>query len=211
MAKAYADLFVARGGRFVTGDARTLARTGTRWTVSTDDGVVAADQVLVALGPWSDDIFGPLRVALPFGVKRGYHMHYAPREGATLAHPILDADNAYLLAPMTRGIRMTTGAEFARRDRAPSPVQIERCEPVARALVPLGGRVDAQAWLGARPCLPDLLPVIGPAPSQPGLWFDFGHQHHGFTLGPVTGRLVAEMMTGAVPFTDPAPYRADRF
>jgi D-amino-acid dehydrogenase len=43
------------------------------------------------------------------------------------------------------------------------------------------------------------------------LWFDFGHQHLGFTLGPVTGRLVAEIMTGQAPFTDPAPYAATRF
>ena len=54
-------------------------------------------------------------------------------------------------------------------------------------------------------------PVIGPAPRHPGLWFAFGHAHHGFTLGPATGRLVAEMMTGDTPFADPAPFRAERF
>jgi len=54
-------------------------------------------------------------------------------------------------------------------------------------------------------------PVIGPAPRHENLWFAFGHNHHGFTLGPVTGRLLAEMMTGEAPFTNPRPYRADRF
>jgi D-amino-acid dehydrogenase len=54
-------------------------------------------------------------------------------------------------------------------------------------------------------------PVIGPAPRHRGLWFAFGHAHHGLTLGPVTGRLLAEMMTGATPFTDPAPYGPARF
>ncbi|RQP35687.1 FAD-dependent oxidoreductase, partial [Burkholderia ubonensis] len=49
------------------------------------------------------------------------------------------------------------------------------------------------------------------APAHRGLWFAFGHNHHGLTLGPVTGRLLAEMMTGETPFTDPSPYRADRF
>ena len=71
-------------------------------------------------------------------------------------------------------------------------------------------RVSAEPWMGSRPCLPDLLPVIGPAPRHQGLWFDFGHPHHGFTLGPITGRLLAEMMTGAQPFTDPQPYGVDR-
>jgi D-amino-acid dehydrogenase len=54
-------------------------------------------------------------------------------------------------------------------------------------------------------------PVIGRAARHRGLWFAFGHAHHGFTLGPATGRLLAEMMTGETPFTDPAPYRPDRF
>jgi len=53
--------------------------------------------------------------------------------------------------------------------------------------------------------------VIGPAPGQPGLWLGYGHAHWGLTLGPATGRLLAEMITGATPFCDPAPYRAERF
>ena len=65
--------------------------------------------------------------------------------------------------------------------------------------------------MGARPCFADSRPVIGRAPGQPGLWLAYGHGHSGLTLGPVTGRLIAEMMTGATPFCDPAPYRAERF
>ena len=126
-------------------------------------------------------------------------------------HPVLDADDGYVLAPMTRGIRLTTGAEFARRDTPPTPVQIEQTEPIARKLFPLGERLDTKPWMGCRPCLPDMLPIVGKAPRHERLWFDFGHQHHGFTLGPVCGRLLAEMMTGETPFTDPAPYRPDRF
>jgi D-amino-acid dehydrogenase len=53
--------------------------------------------------------------------------------------------------------------------------------------------------------------VIGKAPRHKGLWFDFGHQHHGFTLGPVTGRLIADMVTGVTPFTDPKAFAAERF
>jgi D-amino-acid dehydrogenase len=56
-----------------------------------------------------------------------------------------------------------------------------------------------------------MMPVIGAAPRHRNLWFAFGHAHHGFTLGPVTGRLVAELVTGEPPFVDPSPYRAERF
>ena len=211
LAKAYAALFQRRGGRFLTGDARTLEQDSGRWRVRRPDGAVSARETVVALGPWSDLVFGPLGYSIPLAVKRGYHLHLAPRANAVLNHPVLDSDLGYLLAPMNRGIRLTTGVEFARRDAPPTPIQLQRALPLAHALFPLGEPVDARPWMGGRPCLPDMIPVIGRAPRHPGLWFNFGHQHHGLTLGPATGRLLAEMMTGEAPFTDPAPYAVERF
>ena len=209
--KAYAHLLEERGGRFVQGDARTLAPLRSGWQVRTAEGPIAGNAVVVALGPWSDDLFRPLGMRLPFGVKRGYHMHFKPQGNATLNRPIVDIENGYALTPMVKGIRLTTGAEFALRDAPPSPVQLARVEPLAREIFPLGERVDAEPWLGRRPCLPDMLPIVGRAPKHEGLWLNFGHHHLGFTLGPVTGRLLTEMMMGETPFADPAPYRAERF
>lgn len=211
LAKAYAGLFVRNGGRFIAADARQLEQTEQGWRVPTLQGGVVARDAVVAMGPWSDTIFRPLGYRIPLAVKRGYHLHLAPAGNAVLHHPVLDTDRGFLLAPMNRGIRLTTGAEFARRDAPPTPVQIDRALPLARDLFPLGAPVDDRPWMGARPCLPDMLPVIGPAARHPGLWFDFGHQHHGLTLGPATGRLLAEMMTGEQPFADPAPFAAERF
>ena len=211
LAKAYAALFARKGGQFFTGDARTLEQRGGFWRVAGSDGLIVAREVVVALGPWSDLVFRPLGYSIPLAVKRGYHVHLAPRGNAALSHPVLDSDAGFLLAPMNQGIRLTTGVEFARRDAPPSPVQIERALPRARSLFPLGDTIEPTPWMGARPCLPDMLPVIGRAPRHDGLWFDFGHQHHGLTLGPATGRLLAELMTGETPFADPTPFKAERF
>jgi D-lysine oxidase len=211
LAKAYAALFGRRGGRFYVGDARTLEQSGARWRVAISEGSVTARQVVVAMGPWSDQVFAPFGYSIPLQVKRGYHLHLKPGGNAVLNHPVLDSDLGYCLAPMSRGIRLTTGVEFAHRDAPASPVQVERAVPRARNLFPLGDPVEERPWKGARPCLPDMLPVIGEAPRHPGLWFDFGHQHHGLTLGPVSGRLLAEMMTGETPFADAKPFAVERF
>lgn len=209
---AYAKYFETLGGRFFIGDADTLREDSPAgWQVQTEAGTLGADHAVVALGPWSDRVSARLGYRVPLAVKRGYHMHYAARAGTRLNHPVLDADNGYLLAPMARGIRLTTGAEIARRDAAQTPAQLEAVEPLARTLFPLGERVDAHPWMGRRPCTPDMLPVIGPAPRHRGLWFAFGHAHHGLTLGPVTGRLLAEMMTGEPTVVDPRPFRVERF
>jgi D-amino-acid dehydrogenase len=212
LAKAYTALFQRKGGRFVAADARTLEQDGGgRWQIATADGKVSGREAVVALGPWSDLVFSRLGYAIPLNVKRGYHIHLAPRGNAVLSHPVLDSDLGYVLAPMNRGIRLATGVEFARRDAPPTPIQLQRALPRARALFPLGEPIDAKPWMGARPCLPDMLPVIGRAPRHAGLWFDFGHHHHGLTLGPATGRLLAEMMTGETPFADPKPFSVERF
>jgi D-amino-acid dehydrogenase len=211
LTRSYAKRFTALGGVILTGDARSLHRDGTRWRLDTAEGPVDAGDVVVALGPWSPDLLAPLGIKLPMAVKRGYHRHFRPRGNASLARPILDADNGYCLAPMSQGIRLTTGVEFAARDAAPSPVQLDHLLPAARELFPLGEAVEAKPWMGSRPCFADSRPVIGPAPGQAGLWLCFGHAHWGLTLSAITGRLVADLVAKTAPVVDPAPYAAERF
>jgi D-amino-acid dehydrogenase len=206
----YARLFAAQGGTLVIGDATTLRRAGDAWTVGTAEETLCARDAVVALGPWSDTVFEPLGYRIPLRAKRGYHMHYRPERG-TLSAPVVDSEFGYAIAPMEQGVRLTTGVEIARRGTPPSGVQLARAEAVAKPIFGLGEHLDAAPWLGMRPCTPDMRPVIGPAPRHPGLWFAFGHNHHGLTLGPVTGRLLAEMMTGEPTFTNPWPWRAERF
>ncbi|HET7716208.1 MAG TPA: FAD-binding oxidoreductase [Bauldia sp.] len=211
--KAFAKALPGLGAMVVTGDARSLrTEADGAWSVAGEDGErIAAREAVIALGPWSAAILRPLGYRLPLAVKRGYHMHFATEGNATLNRPVLDEERGYVIAPMENGIRLTTGSEFASLEAAKTPVQLDIAEHDARELFPLAGRREAEPWMGARPCLPDMLPVIGPAPRHKGLWLAFGHQHSGFTLGPPTGRLIAEMITGEVPFVDPAPFAADRF
>ena len=211
--KAYLAYFQSLGGRLVSGDAATLEHIleGPGWRVATPEGPLEAKEVVVALGPWADTVTKKLGYRFPLAVKRGYHMHYGMAEGAQLNNWVLDAEKGYFLAPMLRGIRLTTGAEFANRDAPKTPVQLTRAERVAREFFPLAERRDEEPWMGARPCTPDMMPIIGKAPRHEGLWFAFGHAHHGMTLGPVTGRALAEKMTGEKTVIDIKPFRPDRF
>jgi D-amino-acid dehydrogenase len=209
--KAYAARLAALGGVVLRGNARSLHRADGHWRVDTAEGPLDASEVVVALGPFAPDVLAPLGIKLPLGLKRGYHRHYRPAGNAALARPVLDADIGYCLAPMEQGVRLTTGVEFAARDAPLTPLQLARLLPAAKGLFPLGEPVEASPWMGTRPCFPDSRPVIGRAPGQGGLWLAYGHAHWGLTLGPTTGRLLAEMMTGATPFCDPTPYGAERF
>lgn len=211
LTKAYARLFERDGGTFVHGDATTLVQVDDGWQVRSEHGPISARSAVVALGPWSDQVFAPLGYRIPLRAKRGYHMHYRPTR-TPLNVPVCDTEAGFVVAPMEGGrLRLTTGVEIAPRDAPPTGVQLARAEPLARDAFGIGERLDPEPWLGMRPCTPDMRPVIGPAPRHRHLWFAFGHCHHGLTLGPATGRLLAEMMTGAPTYIDPRPYRPARF
>lgn len=211
LVEAYANAFTQSGGNLLQAVIQKVEQVGKRWRVVTDTDTLEADEVVVALGPWAGDWMKGLGYHFPTFVKRGYHMHYASQAPAKLHYWLMDAEVGYLLAPMNAGVRLTTGAELNRLESPADEQQLEAAEKVARKLFPLGERCSAAVWKGARPCLPDMKPVIGSAPRHPGLWLAFGHGHQGFTLGPATGQLLADMMEGKPTEIDMAPFRADRF
>jgi len=205
---AYADLFTRSGGSILRGEAQTLRQSPHGWSVATDAGEIEAEAVVVALGPWSPELLKRFGYRISMVRKRGYHRHYAG--GGPLDLPLRDAANGYLMAPMQSGVRITTGAELTAPNGKSDPAQLIYAEQAARKLIDLGQPVEPEPWFGTRPCMPDMLPVIGPAARHKGLWLNFGHGHQGFTLGPATGRLVAELMSGEPPMVNPFPYRPDR-
>jgi D-amino-acid dehydrogenase len=205
LTRGYAALFVQRGGQFLHGDAAACARprAAGRSTASaarsppTKWWPASARSQPTCSAAWATRSAGD-QARLPHALQH-------PRRRATAA---LD---------LRHPGRLRTGADGPRRApdhrhrvrRQPARPATDPAGPLrslARKLFPaLGERLDDTPWLGRRPCLPDMRPVIGPAPRHPGLWFNFGHAHHGLTLGPVSGRLLAELITGERPFTDPRP------
>ena len=206
LTEAYATLFVTRGGTVVPADAGTLRRRGQAWTVTTTAGAIDAAEAVVALGPWSPAFLKPLGYNIPLLRKRGYHRHFSG--GGTLNTPLLDAERGTVVSPMLSGLRILTGAELARFDAPATPVQMRCSEAAIAELLDLGEPVEAEPWFGNRPCMPDMLPLVGRAPRHDGLWFNFGHGHQGFTLGPTTATLLAEeMVTGRAPVPELSPTR----
>jgi D-amino-acid dehydrogenase len=193
---AYADLFLQAGGTLKRMTATGVRRDGQRWTVqgAQDSESLSADQVVVALGPWSKALLKTTGIDLPMAFERGYHMHYRGADGARVSRPVYDTGGGYVLSPMARGLRLTTGVELDACDAAPRPAQLELAESRAREAFPLGERLDTSAWLGRRPTLPDSRPMIGEAPKHPGLWLALGHQHIGFSTAPGTAKLLTELM-----------------
>lgn len=194
LVRAYAALFRKRGGDEVRADILGLD-AGPGWRVRTSIGLFEAEQIVVALGPWSPQLLEPLGYRFSMIRKRGYHMHFTP--GGPLPNvPMIDAAVSAVYAPTRAGLRICTGADLSIDRREPMPRQLRRAHAAASELLDLGEPVEASAWRGERPCMADMLPVVGAAQQHHGLWFDFGHGHQGFTLGPTTGALLAGLIAG---------------
>ena len=163
-----------------------------------------------SLGPWANDLLAPLKLAAPLAFERGYHQNFVTSPDVRLARPVYDSAAGYVLAPMETGIRLSTGVELTQRDAPVNLAQLGMTEAAARQAFPLGAASGAP-WLGSRPTLPDSRPLIGAAPRHPDLWLALGHQHIGFSTGPGTALLLADLMLDGSCSIDPAPFRPERF
>lgn len=208
--KIYAKKFVENGGVIYVEMVTALSLKADIWTVDTLSNKYSATDVVICAGPWSSNLLKQLNISLPITIKRGYHQHF--NSSASLKYNITDADYGYVISDMEQGIRITTGAEFSSIDAAPNSVQLEQVIPYARELIDLGDVTSkAPPWVGGRPCFADSCPAIGTLEKYPGLWVNIGHGHSGLTIGPSSGKLLAEMMTGQNTFCDPTPYSPTRF
>jgi D-amino-acid dehydrogenase len=208
--KAYARMAAGAGVMLRQAEIKSIAADGDGWRVTLSDGEIRARHVVVALGPWSADLLRPLGYRVPLATERGYHREFTPNAARKLLRPIHDAENAFLMTPMEQGIRVTSGVELTDRDAPSSYEQLDAVVPLARSVAEFGEPVG-EVWRGARPTLPDSLPMIGPAPRHKGLWLAFGNQHIGFTTGPATGEAIAAMIAGAVPGFDISAFSPSRY
>jgi D-hydroxyproline dehydrogenase subunit beta len=196
--------------------------------VRTSAGRIACAAAVIAAGPWSRGLAEAAGVALPLEPRKGQlvRLRAVPRDERFIRHKLVEAGYLASVASAEAGLQVTTvvettwegdvlvGSSRERRgfdlsvDEAVSGAMLDR----AAALVP-GLRelpIDA-AWAGLRPWLPDHLPAIGPTAAVDGLWLATGHEGAGVALGPVTGRLIAQLYSGETPAVDPSPFAPDRF
>ncbi len=202
--------FLARGGRHLREQASGLEASPTgRPRVRTDRGLHEAAAVVLAAGAWSKAMAADLGVKPPLDTERGYHL-MLPQPEKSLSRPTVNGDAGFVLSPMAEGLRLASGVEFAGLEAPANFTRIRALLPLARRMLPGLQIEECSAWLGFRPSMPDSLPVIGRAPRQPHVYCAFGHGHLGMTQGPVTGRLIADLIAGRDPGLDLAPFRATR-
>lgn len=173
-----------------------LRRNGRVHAISTTAGDVRAGQVVLAAGAWSAELAADLSLVLPVEGGKGYHVEFDPAAGDPEV-PIWFQEDRVVVTPMPGRLRVAGTLELAGVDER---VDHRRVDAIVRAaqtgLGGFGPRTVKSVWRGLRPCSPDGLPIIGRAPSVDNVTVATGHGMWGLQLAPLTGKLVAEIMSG---------------
>ena len=209
--RSYVDRVVANGGELRCAEVTDIETSGGRVSaVRTGDGTVEGDAFVLSAGAFSRKLTDRLGLGLPLDTERGYHVT-CPDPGVTVSHTVMEADHKFVANPMAMGVRFAGMVEMAGVDAPANSRRAQVIRRLAKRMYPKLRLEGATQWMGRRPSMPDGLPVIGPSPRHENLWLAFGHGHTGMVAGPMTGRIVAGMITGPMPNIDVTPFRAERF
>jgi len=127
-----------------------------------------------------------------------------------LSRPMIFLNRGFGITPMDQGLRVVGTVEFGGLNSPPSKKRIQNLVSNAKYLFPELGKHEDE-WLGFRPTLPDFLPVIGPSKNYKNLFYSFGHHHLGWTLGAISGKIIAGMIAEENTNLDLSPYNSIRF
>ena len=204
----FAETFLAKGGTVVA-ERVTSFHSSRPNTVITDAGTYKADTIVLAAGSWTARLASQLGARLMLDAERGYHV-MLPHPETPLNRPIALTKHSVFLSPMEHGMRLTTGVELGGNEAPPDYTRARRM--IGRVAPSVKGfRAEEQsAWLGFRPSTPSGVPYIGAVSGKPDVYVAAGGGHVGMTMGPVSGRIISDLVAGRDPDIDLTPYRIDR-
>lgn len=194
------------GVRFFEGTrAEALARADGVWRVATDRGSFEAPAVVNAAGAWAGRICEQLGEPVPM-VATGLMLAITAPVAAFVKPVVGTTGRPLSFKQYGNGTVMIGGGQRGRADLDTNRTALdyEKLAFNARTAMDLFPRLRGaeivRAWAGIEGMMADDIPVIGPSATSPGVWHSFGFSAHGFQLGPVIGKVVADLVVhGATP------------
>ena len=203
------DLFMKKGGKFNKLNIKDIEFDGDKPTFITEAQRFVFDKAVIACGAFSKKLTDNLGEKIPLDTERGYHVHFKNCDHL-LSRPVIFQNRGFGVTPMEQGLRVVGTVEFGGLDNPLSKSRIKNL--INNAKYMFGDLPDHEdEWLGFRPTLPDFLPVMGPSKKYKNVFYCFGHHHLGWTLGPISGKIVSGMIAEENTNLNLNPYSSSRF
>ena len=203
------DLFLKKGGKFLKLNVKDINFDNDKPSIKTENQKYTFDKLVIACGAFSKRLTDNLDEKIPLDTERGYHVHFKDCDHL-LSRPVIFQNRGFGITPMEQGLRVVGTVEFGGLDNPKSKGRIKNL--INNAKYMLGDLPKHEdEWLGFRPSLPDFLPVIGPSKKYKNIFYCFGHHHLGWTLGPISGKIISGMIAEENTNLDLKPYSSLRF
>jgi len=203
------ELFLKKGGKFEKQDVKQIEFNDEFPTIQTESQKFDFGKVIIACGAFSKKLTDKLGERIPLDTERGYHIHFKNCDHL-LSRPVIFSNRGFGITPMEQGLRVVGTVEFGGLDNPLSKSRIKNLINNAKYMLDdLPEHEDE--WLGFRPTLPDFLPVMGPSKNHKNVFYCFGHHHLGWTLGPISGKIVSGMIAKENTNLNLDPYSSLRF
>ncbi len=203
------ELFLKKGGKFQKKNVTNIQFDTEKPVFVTDNEKFTFDKIIIACGAFSKKLTDKLGERIPLDTERGYHVHFK-NCNHLLSRPVIFSNRGFGITPMEQGLRVVGTVEFGGLKNPLSKARINNL--INNAKYMLGDLPDHEdEWLGFRPTLPDFLPVIGPSKNYKNVFYCFGHHHLGWTLGPISGKIVSGMIAKENTNLNLEPYSSIRF
>ena len=203
------ELFIKNGGKFLKMNVQDINFDEEKPVLNTETQKFIFDKIVIACGAFSKRLTDNLDEKLPLDTERGYHVHFKDCDHL-LSRPVIFQNRGFGITPMEQGLRVVGTVEFGGLDNPISKSRIKNL--INNAKYMLGDLPEHEdEWLGFRPSMPDFLPVIGPSKNHKNVFYCFGHHHLGWTLGPISGKIISGMIAQENTNLDLKPYSSLRF
>jgi D-hydroxyproline dehydrogenase len=203
------DLFLKKGGKFLKTNVQDINFDEEKPAVKTETHRYIFDKLVIACGAFSKKLTDNLGEKIPLDTERGYHVHFKNCDHL-LSRPVIFQNRGFGITPMEQGLRVVGTVEFGGLKNPLSKPRINNL--INNAKYMLGDLPEHEdEWLGFRPTLPDFLPVIGPSKNHKNVFYCFGHHHLGWTLGPISGKIISGMIAEENTNLNLSPYSSIRF
>ena len=203
------DLFLKKGGKFLKKNIQEINFNDEKPVIKVETQSFLFDKVIIACGSFSKKLTDNLDERIPLDTERGYHIHFKDCDHL-LSRPVIFQNRGFGITPMEQGLRVVGTVEFGGLDNPLSKSRIKNL--INNAKYMMGDLPEHEdEWLGFRPTLPDYLPVIGPSKKYKNIFYCFGHHHLGWTLGPISGKIISGMIAKENTNLNLKPYSSLRF
>ena len=203
------DNFLKKDGKFLKINIQSLNIEEEKPVLKTEVQSFSFDKVVIACGAFSKKLTDNLNEKIPLDTERGYHVHFKDCEHL-ISRPVVFANRGFGITPMEQGLRVVGTVEFGGLNNPLSKSRIRNLINGAKYMLD-GLPEHEDEWLGFRPSLPDFLPVIGPSKNYKNVFYCFGHNHLGWTLGAISGKIVSKMIANENTNLNLEPYSSKRF